>query len=431
MEEEDTIFALASGTGRAGVAVVRVSGPAATTCVQRLGVTVPEPRYASLRNILTLEGQLIDQGLVIFFPAGKSFTGEDVVELQVHGGRAILNRLFSELGKQDHVRAAQPGEFTRRAVENGRMDLAEAEGLVDLVDAETWDSLRNAHNLANGTFSNVVESIREDLLAARSLIEATIDFADEEVPVDVTDPVAEILAGVSVKLEQLLDGAKRSVSSKEGYEVAIIGRPNAGKSTLLNYIAGRDVAIASEVAGTTRDVIEVRVELEGQLFVFLDTAGIRETADVVERVGVEKALSRSSESDVRVVLWDGVDAWWKEQFSELGCIVCLQKDDDGLDETGVSGVSGFGIDRLLGDVVKEVAVSDGCLGMGNNRHIELLQRANSVLLNSVDEYCGAHSKAELLAENLRVVGDALGEIVGEYSVEDVLGGVFSRFCIGK
>ncbi|RME15226.1 MAG: tRNA uridine-5-carboxymethylaminomethyl(34) synthesis GTPase MnmE, partial [Alphaproteobacteria bacterium] len=298
--DTDTIFALASARGKAGVAVIRVSGPRAFESCREICRSVPEHR--GLRVLHAADGGPIDKALVLTFTKGRSFTGEETVEYHVHGAVAVIDALLRRLGGQKGLRMAEPGEFTRRALENGRLGLDEVEGLADLIEAETEAQRRQALRVFSGALGELAESWRRALIRAEALVEATIDFADEEVPTDVSGEVLELLDEVEAGLSREIEGVSIAERIRDGFEVAIVGPPNAGKSTLLNALAGREAAITSEIAGTTRDVIEVRMDVGGLPVTFLDTAGLRESGDSVERIGIERAIDRANAADLRVFL---------------------------------------------------------------------------------------------------------------------------------
>ena len=285
----DTIFALSSAQGKAGVAVLRVSGPRAFDVCLALCGSLPELRCASVRTLRDANGERLDQALVLRFAAGSSFTGEDSVEFQTHGSVAVTSAVMAELSRFNDLRIAEPGEFTRRALDNGSLDAAQVEGLADLIDAETEAQRKQALRVLSGDLGNKAEKWRRDLIRSVALLEATIDFADEEVPVDVSAEVSTLVNGVRQQLQTEVAGIAVAERIRSGFEVAIVGAPNVGKSTLLNALAGRDAAITSELAGTTRDVIEVRMDLKGLPVTVLDTAGLRETDDQIEAMGVVRA----------------------------------------------------------------------------------------------------------------------------------------------
>ena len=303
----DTIFAQATALGRAGVSVVRISGPLAHEICARIAGPLPAHRASALRMVKDVDGGFIDQALILRFDAPASFTGEDVVELHLHGSIAIMRRVLGELGQFEGARVAQPGEFTRRALENGRLDLVQVEGLADLIEAETEAQRKQALRVLSGALGEKIENWRRSLIRAAALLEATIDFADEDVPVDVSDEVRDLLDGVDNALLREIEGTKAAERIRTGFEVAIVGAPNVGKSTLLNRLAGREAAITSSIAGTTRDVIEVRMDLGGLPVTLLDTAGIRDSTDEIETLGVELALRRASQADLRIFLLDEGD----------------------------------------------------------------------------------------------------------------------------
>lgn len=426
----DTIFALATARGKAGVAVVRISGPRAWTAAELLAGSLPAPRVAGLRR-LQLDGEELDEAVVLCFAAGASFTGEAVAELHVHGAVATVAAVLRALGGIEGLRLAEPGEFTRRALENGRLDLAQVEGLSDLIEAETEAQRKQALAVLSGSVGQVVEDWRARLIRAAALLEATIDFADEEVPVDVSPEVITLLDGVITALRDQIARVGAAERVREGFEVAIVGRPNAGKSTLLNALAGREAAITSEIAGTTRDVIEVRMDLGGLAVTLLDTAGLRETGDVVEAIGVERALSRAAQADLRIFLLDGAEV--PLLTPEPGDLVVQGKADlhagEGL---AVSGKTGMGLDRLIAEVTARL--QDRAAGAGvmtRERHRVAMERAFQALESARNEVLRGSDRVELASEGLRQAARALESMVGRVDVEHLLDEIFASFCIGK
>lgn len=426
-----TIFALATTRGKAGVAVVRLSGPGAHSAVQALCGAVPPARRASLRE-LHWQGLLLDQALVLIFDRGASFTGEDMAEFQLHGSQAVVASVLRALSDMEGLRPAEAGEFTRRALENGRLDLTQVEGLADLIDAETESQQRQAMRVLTGAVGQRAEAWRQGFIRAAALIEATIDFADEDVPVDVTPEVRQILQRILSELRQELAGADAAERVRDGFEVAIIGRPNAGKSTLLNALAGREAAITSARAGTTRDVIEVRMNLGGLAVTLLDTAGLRESEDEIEQIGIARALQRAEMADLRVFLQDDSGAL---PFVEprKGDILLQGKADlrPGL-AGGVSGKTGAGIDRLIASIITELEGRVSGAGLlTRERHRLAIEAAVRSLESALIELGSGASRGELLAAELRLGIAALDQLVGRIDVEDLLDEIFASFCIGK
>lgn len=422
----DTIYALASARGRAGVSVLRLSGPAAFAAVESLGVApLPDLRRASLRRLRDDE-LVLDEALVLLFGKGASFTGEDVVELHLHGSTATVRAVLEALSRRPNLRLAEPGEFTRRALENGCLDLAQVEGLADLIDAETESQRLQALKVLSGSIGRRAEGWRVSLIRAAALIEATIDFADEDVPVDVTPEVLDLIDRVLADLRQELRGAAAAERVRDGFEVAIIGAPNAGKSTLLNALAGREAAITSEVAGTTRDVIEVRMELDGLAVTLLDTAGLRDTDDHVEKIGIDRAVSRADTADLRIFLDNGTSLALEPRQDDI--VVGAKADLTG---AGVSGLTGQGVDELVARVGQVLASkASGAATITRERH-RLAITAASTTLESARNLLSSTSGAELVAEDLRSALRALDALVGRVDVEDLLGEIFTSFCIGK
>lgn len=426
----DTIYALATARGRSGLAVVRISGPAALAAGLALCGRLPEPRVAGLRR-LTWGGELLDEALVLAFAEGASFTGEAVVELHCHGGPAVVGAVLRALADQPGLRLAEPGEFTRRALENGVLDLAQVEGLADLIDAETEAQRRQAVRVLSGSIGQKVEGWRRDLIRAGALLEATIDFADEDVPVDVSPEVLRLVDGLMADLGHEAAGVAAAERIRDGFEVAIVGAPNAGKSTLLNQLAGREAAITSEIAGTTRDVIEVRMEIAGLPVTFLDTAGLRDTEDRLERAGIERALARAEAADLRLFLSDGSPLPLEPTGDDL---VVQGKADtvSGVSGWAVSGKTGEGVPELMariGEILGERVGSAGALV--RERHRVAVTTAIAALAESRAEVVRPDSRVELAAEHLRQAVRALDALVGRVDVDDLLGEIFASFCIGK
>lgn len=423
----DTIYALASARGKAGVAVLRLSGPLAHAAAQGLAGSLPPLRQAGLR-LLRWQGEVLDQALVLCFPAGASFTGEEVAELHLHGSVAVVQSVLRALGSVPGLRLAEAGEFTRRALENGCLDLAQVEGLADLIDAETESQRRQAVRVLSGAIGTRAEGWRVKLIRAAALIEATIDFADEDVPVDVTPEVMALLSEVQTELIREHAGARAAERIREGFEVAILGAPNAGKSTLLNALAGRDAAITSEIAGTTRDVIEVRMEIDGLAVTLLDTAGLRETQDQVERIGIERALSRAEAADLRVFLTSDLPI---EGIAPRPDDIVLPGKAD-LVGSGVSGKTGQGLAELVADIGGRLRerVADAAT-VTRERHRLALDRAIRSLESAMAEVKRGADRAELAAAELRSAVRALESLVGRVDVENLLDEIFASFCIGK
>lgn len=426
----DTIFALASARGRAGVAVLRISGPLAQEAAARF-CDLPAPREARVRW-LKIGGEVIDQALVLVFAKGHSFTGESLVEFHLHGSQAVVAKVTKTLAKIPGLRMAEAGEFTRRAMDNGKLDLTQIEGLADLIDAESESQRKQALRVLSGTIARRIDPWRKSLIRAAALIEATIDFADEDVPVDVVPEVRSLIATVldGLMVEQKATTAAERV--RDGFEVAIIGAPNIGKSTLLNALARRDVAITSEVAGTTRDVIEVRMEIGGYAVTVLDTAGLRDTSDVLEQMGIDRALNRADAADIRVFLQakGGEDLPLCPRPSD---IVLFGKGDlvvEGF--SSVSGKTGQGVDDLLAQIARRLdSLASPAQTFVRQRHQFALIDAAKALERAQQSLPMASAQPELIALELRTALHALEGLLGNVGVEDLLGEIFSSFCIGK
>ena len=424
----NTIFALASAQGRAGVSVIRLSGPDAKEVVGKFVSNLPKNRVAGLRVLIDDTGEPLDHALVLCFDCPRSFTGDDVVELHLHGSIAVVQSVLRVLGDSGLARLAEPGEFTRRALENGRMDLAQVEGLADLIESETEAQRKQALRVVTGHLGALVEKWRSSLIRAAALIEATIDFVDEDVPVDVTPEVRELLRGVKSDLLKEIAGSKIAERIRVGFEVAIVGAPNAGKSTLLNAMAGREAAITSDIAGTTRDVIEVRMDLKGLPVTILDTAGLRDGQDAVEVIGIKRALERAGDADLRVFL-----------AGDNEVLPLIQQPDDirvtpkaELTGAGVSGVTGQGVSELLDEIQQILEQRSSQAGLATHeRHRIAMQStltALEVVLPLVDL---GPEHYDIAAEELRTAIRSLEALVGRIDVENLLDEIFSSFCLGK
>ncbi|MGE5260122.1 MAG: tRNA uridine-5-carboxymethylaminomethyl(34) synthesis GTPase MnmE [Actinomycetota bacterium] len=433
----DTIVALASGVGPAAIAVVRVSGPKTREVLEALCGGLPEPRHAALRDIGPPHWSLLDRGLVLFFEAPASFTGEDMAELQVHGSRAVISELIEAVLSLDGTRLAEPGEFARRALENGKLDLRQIEGLADLVNAETRCQREQALLQAQGVASARYEAWRRGLLRAQAIVEAELDFADEgDVGVGASVDGCRIVDGLLREIDEPLRGDGERL--RDGVRIVIAGAPNAGKSSLLNALARRDVAIVSEEAGTTRDVIEVHLDLAGLPVILTDTAGLRDAAGKVEAEGVRRALARAEEADVVLWLVDATAPLWDPPaaLKAKASIVAVNKIDLAEVAAGSSAVpisvkTGQGLDRLIASLEDQAALATesgaGSPLMTRARHRVELEGARDALRRFGDPSLSP----ELKAEELRVAARHLGRLTGRIDVEEVLGAIFAEFCIGK
>ncbi|MEK9280603.1 MULTISPECIES: tRNA uridine-5-carboxymethylaminomethyl(34) synthesis GTPase MnmE [unclassified Bradyrhizobium] len=439
---DQTIFALSSGRPPSAIAVVRVSGPQAGLVLTTLADKLPAPRLASRRLLQDSAGLPIDDAVVLWFPGPASATGEDVAEFHVHGGRAVLSAVFTAISAIPNTRAADPGEFTRRAFENGKLDLTEAEGLDDLIHADTDRQRRQALRQLQGLLGDRARDWRERIIEASALIEAGIDFSDEgDVPVELMAPALKTIGSLHSEITKVLAAQGHAERLREGLVVAITGPPNVGKSTLMNQLARREVAIVSPHAGTTRDVIEVQLDLDGYPVTVIDTAGIRETDDPVELEGVRRARARAADADL--VLWltgpgaeadgrqDGAAPVWlirnKIDLGDEASIATAAADrtfaisarrGDGLTEL---------IEALVGFAAAFFATGEGAL-VTRARQRDLLRQAADCLQRSLGL---VKDGEELVAEELRAAAYVLGRLLGRVDVEDVLGAIFQKFCIGK
>jgi len=426
----DTIFALATAQGRAGVAVIRISGSQAFECTRALCGTLPAVRKAGLRDLNDQAGAVLDQALVIAFDAPASFTGEDIVEFHLHGSVAVVSAVLRVLGNGP-ARMAEPGEFTRRALENDKMDLAQVEGLGDLIEAETEAQRQQALRMVQGALGEKIEQWRAQLIRAAALIEVTIDFADEEVPVDVTPEVLSLLDAVWTDVRDELRGFSAAERIRTGFEVAIVGAPNAGKSTLLNALAKRDAAITSERAGTTRDVIEVRMDLNGIPVTMLDTAGLREGKDEIEIEGVERAISRANAADLRVFLVKpGEKLAVPPRDADI--VVAPKADIRSDGALAVSGKTGQGVMELIVRISDTLSARSQGAGLATHaRHRDAMQSAIVTLQDAIRFVGTGPDHYDIAAEEIRVAIRSLEALVGRVDVESLLDEIFSSFCLGK
>jgi tRNA modification GTPase len=433
-----TIFALSSAPGRAGIAVLRVSGPLAGAALTSLTQqAVPWPRRATLRRLVEA-GEEIDQALVVWFPAGSSFTGEDVAEFHVHGGRAVVDAVLGALGRIKGLRPAEPGEFTRRAVENGKFDLTQAEALADLIDAETEGQRKQALRQYEGALAELYDGWRARLLHAAAWAEAGIDFAEEEVPEDVAARARADASSILAAIRLHLDDSRRGEIVRDGLFLTVIGPPNAGKSSLVNALAKRDVAIVAATPGTTRDIVEVRLDLAGYAIVVADTAGLREAVEAVEAEGVRRALERAAAADIVVLVVDGSAAdpfaGVSEATVEAASFIVWNKADLPwpAPPTGirVSAATGEGLDALLDTLAALVRTrlerSRESPPLTRARHRHALGEAATALDRALQT-----DEPELMAEDLRLALRALGRITGHVDIEELLGVIFRDFCVGK
>jgi len=437
MKRTSTIFALSSGALPSGVAVVRVSGDGAGRAAEALCGALPPPRRLTLRRFLSEDGSVIDRGLVAYFPAPDSFTGEDCAEFHVHGGRAVVAALLDRLGGLDDFRQAEAGEFTRRAFLNGKLDLTAAEALSDLIAAETEAQRRLAFANADGRQRALYAGWRARLLHARAMIEAELDFSDEgDVPGSVAAAVWADVAALRAEMESHLAGFRAAEIVREGFRVAIVGAPNAGKSSLLNYLAGRDVAIVSDEPGTTRDVLEISLDLGGSKVILADTAGLRAKAGRVEMIGIERARRTAALADLVLVLEDVTDPHRVEvpgaaSALRIGTKLDLNSGELGPYYLAISTVSGAGIDVLLSEIEtrakEKVGVAESRVVPTRQRHVDLLRSAIAELSDALDD----EKQLELRAEGLRIASDDVGRVSGAIDTEEILGAIFSTFCIGK
>lgn len=442
----ETIFALASGHGRSGVAVVRVSGPRAFESLRALtGISEALPRLCVLKALREpVSRETIDRALVAAFPRPGSYTGEDVVEYHLHGSPAVIRELLTVLGRQAGHRMAEPGEFTRRAFENGKMDLTEAEAVADLIHAETQMQKAQALAQMGGALSRLYEGWREDLSRILAHAEAELEFPDEDLPEDLSQTLGPGIRALAASIRGHLDDGRRGERLRDGVSVVVIGAPNAGKSSLVNLLAQRDIAIVSEIAGTTRDILEAHLDLGGYPVILCDTAGLRpeqlsgDGHDRIEAEGIRRAMERAQAADIRVLVYDGTQAQADPHTLAMvdgQSLSVINKADLGVqfkpegDFVAISTKTGAGVDAFLKALEQKIAAMIGrneAPALTRQRHREALERCVESL-----ERCPEGALPELLAEDLRLAIRDLGRITGRVDVEDLLDIVFRDFCIGK
>ena len=430
----DIIFALASAKGRAGVSVIRVSGKNSIFSIEKLLKNTLPVDNKCLRKIYDADDNIIDEVLILTFKEKASFTGDETVEIHCHGSTAVVTYILQTLSNIKNFRIADPGEFTRRALENGNLDLTQVEGLADLIESETEAQRRLAIRSMDGALSSKVQEWRKDLIRAVSLIEATIDFADEDIPTDVTPAVLGLINKTQADIKSEIKGSFAAERIREGFEIAIVGPPNIGKSTLLNALAGRDAAITSDMAGTTRDVIEVKMDISGFAVTLLDTAGIRETTDKIEQIGVDRAKLRAKNADLRLFITHSGEPNDLKLNPEENDIVVIGKSDllNKPDILAISGKSGEGLDSLLEEISDRLSrLSIGAQTATRERHrISMIKAqrfldAGKLLIEDNLEL------SELASSELHQGIQTLSSLIGSVGVEDLLDEIFSSFCLGK
>ncbi len=451
--DTDTIAAVATAPGRGGVGIVRISGPAVREISKQTLGLVPEPRVATFTRFSDASGQAIDEGIALFFPAPHSFTGEDVLEFQGHGGPVILDTILRRLTGLG-VRLARPGEFSERAFLNDKIDLAQAEAIADLIDASSEQAARCALRSLQGAFSRRVHQLADQLIQLRMYVEAAIDFPEEEIDFLADNKVCEDLEQLLAQLDLIFADAQQGALIQEGMTVVIAGKPNAGKSSLLNALSGRDTAIVTEIEGTTRDVLRERIHLDGMPLHIIDTAGLRDSADPVEREGIRRAWHEIESADRILFVIDSnqkhsLDAKrnWPDYFdkypernnitfvlnkADLSGIGAGVSEDHGHPVIRLSALDGSGLDNLvqhLKDCMGYAGASEGSF-TARRRHIQALEQTRQLLLSGQQQLLDS-AAGELLAEDLRQAQTALGQITGEFTTDDLLGRIFSSFCIGK
>ena len=442
-----TIFALSTGPGVSGVAIVRISGKQSSKVIKTLtGKKVPQPRVATLRKINKINtSELIDEGIILWFPGPESYTGEDMAEIQVHGSKAVVDALHSSISQIENCRLAEPGEFTKLAFQNGKINLLEAESIADLISSETEIQRQQAIKIMNGKSADQFNFLREKLLKILSHIEAKIDFPDEDLPNNILDEIKNDSNDVIQKIEKILNDQKVGERIREGFKIAILGPTNAGKSSLINHLSNRDVAIVSEIAGTTRDVIETHLSIDGYPVIISDTAGIRESKDEIEKKGIKLSLNRAEEADLKLVVVDAKSLDFTDVLKGLldeNAILVINKSDllekeidseiKNINHVLISIKDNKNIDELISKIknnLKNKFITSDDILITRERHRQHLEQC-------LDHLNNFNQKKEIedfdkAAEDLRLATRHLGMIVGKVDVEEILGSIFNDFCIGK
>jgi len=442
-----TIYALSTGPGVSGIAIVRISGDQTANIIKSLTrKNIPKPRVATLRNIMKFDTQdLIDEGLIIWFPGPQSYTGEDMAEIHVHGSKAVIDALHSSISQIENCRLAEPGEFTKLAFQNGKINLLKAESIADLISSETEIQRKQAIKIMQGKSADQFNFLREKLLKILSHVEAKIDFPDEDLPINILDEIKNSSNEVIKKIEKILNDQKVGERIREGFKIAILGPTNAGKSSLLNHLSNRDVAIVSEIAGTTRDVIETHLNIDGYPVIISDTAGIRDSKDEIEKKGIKLSLNRAEEADLKLVVVDAKNLEFTDILKNLlheNAILVINKSDllekeidleiKKINHVLISIKDNKNVDQLILKIknnLKNKFITSEDILITRERHRQHLQKCLDHLNNfnqkkEIEEFDKA-------AEDLRLATRHLGMIVGKVDVEEILGSIFNDFCIGK
>ena len=442
-----TIYALSTGPGVSGVAIIRISGKETKKVISLLtDKPLPTPRVATLRKINYINTfELIDEGIILWFPGPESYTGEDMAELHVHGSKAVIERIHSSLSKIENCRLAEPGEFTRIAFENGKINLIKAESIIDLISAETEIQRKQAIKIMSGNSSNKFNDMREKLLKILAHIEAKIDFPDEDLPKDILKSIKKISEDVIYDIKKILNDQRVGERIREGFKIAIVGPTNAGKSSLLNYLSKRDVAIVSEVSGTTRDVIETHLNIDGFPVILSDTAGIRESKNEIEKKGIKLALNKAEEADLKLIVLEAKNDDFKGVFKDLmddNAILVINKSDllgpkqslkpSEFEHVLVSIKENKNLENLISKIknkLKNKFITSDDILITRERHRQHLEQCLEFLQNFEEK--NEDEDFDKAAEDLRLATRHLGMIVGKVNVEEILGTIFNDFCIGK